>query len=478
MSKKNIIPLILSGGSGSRLWPLSRKSFPKQFLPLFDHKTLFNLTLDRIKKFDKFSLDDLLIISNVDYRDLVKTELSGLEGFNITTLYEPLSKNTAPAVTISCLKAQDLYSDEAYILIMPSDHLIEDNLSFKDSIYKGIKLVDKETLIFFGIHPTKPHTGYGYIKYRDDGDYPRVEEFIEKPDLNHAEKFLKDKNYLWNAGIFLVNAEKFISLIKQVDPKFLENCKLSLEFSKKEKNEIFLNEDFFSKLKSISVDHLIMEKINLLNFKAKTIGIESGWDDMGSWDSVFERSPKDENGNHQSDKVLNHNSTDNLIISSNRKIVTSGIKDTLVIDTPDALLVSTKDQSENMKDILEKLSLSDENLVDNPAKVIRPWGSFETLSEDKNYKIKRLTVNPGHKLSKQKHEFRSETWTLISGEGIVTLDDKEIILKEGQSIMIPVGTIHRLENNKEQLLEIIEVQTGTYFGEDDITRYDDIYGRN
>ena len=255
MSKKNIIPLILSGGSGSRLWPLSRKSFPKQFLPLFDHKTLFNLTLDRIKKFDKFSLDDLLIISNVDYRDLVKTELSGLEGFNITTLYEPLSKNTAPAVTISCLKAQDLYSDEAYILIMPSDHLIEDNLSFKDSIYKGIKLVDKETLIFFGIHPTKPHTGYGYIKYRDDGDYPRVEEFIEKPDLNHAEKFLKDKNYLWNAGIFLVNAEKFISLIKQVDPKFLENCKLSLEFSKKEKNEIFLNEDFFSKLKSISVDH-------------------------------------------------------------------------------------------------------------------------------------------------------------------------------------------------------------------------------
>ena len=220
------------------------------------------------------------------------------------------------------------------------------------------------------------------------------------------------------------------------------------------------------------------KKINLLNIKSKVIGIKAGWDDMGSWDSVFERSPKDENGNHQSDKVLNHNSTDNLIISSNRKIVTSGIKDTLVIDTPDALLVSTKDQSENMKDILEKLSLSDENLVDNPAKVIRPWGSFETLSEDKNYKIKRLTVNPGHKLSKQKHEFRSETWTLISGEGIVTLDDKEIILKEGQSIMIPVGTIHRLENNKEQLLEIIEVQTGTYFGEDDITRYDDIYGRN
>jgi mannose-1-phosphate guanylyltransferase/mannose-6-phosphate isomerase len=478
MSKKKIIPLILSGGSGSRLWPLSRKSFPKQFLPLFDEKTLFHQTLNRINQFDDLSLEDAIVISNIDYRELVNTELQSIDASNVKTLYEPFARNTAAAVTVSCLQLQDLYVDEAYILVMPSDHLIENELSFQDSITEGINLVDNETIIFFGIKPLKPHTGYGYIKHTNKGKYPEVEKFTEKPSIDEAKQYLEDKNYLWNAGIFLVNANHFISLVERVDAKFLQACKLSLELARKAEGETYLNEEAFSKLESISVDYMIMEKIDSLKFSSKVIEINAGWDDMGSWDSVFDKLPKDELGNYISDGVSNHNSKNNLIISAFKKIVVAGVRDLLVIDTPDALLISAKEQSEYMKEILDTLSSNDQKLIDDHAKVIRPWGSFETISEGENYKIKRLTVNPGHKLSKQKHEFRSEAWTLISGEGIVTLDEEEILLKEGQSIVIPVGSIHRLENNNKTLLELIEVQTGTYFGEDDITRYDDIYGRS
>ena len=477
MSKKKIIPLILSGGSGSRLWPLSRKSFPKQFLPLFKEKSLFHRTLIRLEEFNELSLDDAIIVSNIAYEELVNKELKGFEANNVTTLYEPFSKNTAAAITISCLQSQSLYPDGAYVLVMPSDHLIEDDISFQNSLYEGKKIVDKDTIIFFGIRPSKPHTGYGYIKHSNKGKYPEVTKFTEKPDIVEAKQFLQEKNYLWNAGIFLVHTKHFISLVQQVDTNFLQTCKLSLDLASREKNAIYLDEDSFSGLESISVDYMIMEKINALKFSSKVIGIDSGWDDMGSWDSVFDRLPKDELSNHISDGVLNHNSKNNLIISANRKIVTSGVNDLLVIDTPDALLISAKEQSEHMKDILEKLSSSHQGLINDPPKVLRPWGSFETLSEGKNYKVKSLTVNPGQKLSKQKHEFRSETWTLISGKGIVTLDEEEFILCEGQSIVIPVGSIHRLENNTKTLLELIEVQTGSYFGEDDITRYDDIYGR-
>ncbi len=478
MSKKKIVPLILSGGSGSRLWPLSRESLPKQFLPLFEEKTLFHKTLSRLKKFDKLSLEDAVVISNINYRELVYSELEKIDATNVKTIYEPLSKNTAAAITAACLQVKDLHLEEAYVLAMPSDHLIEDELSFQESIYEGINLVDNETIIFFGIEPIKPHTGYGYIKYSNQGKYLEVEKFTEKPNIDEAKQFLKDKNYLWNAGIFLVNVDHFISLVESLDAEFLENCKLSLEKSHKVKEETYLEQQSFSRLESISVDYMIMERIDSLKFSSKVIGIQSGWDDMGSWDSVFDRLPKDEHDNHSNERVLNFNSTNNLIISDNKQIVASGVKDLLIVDTPDALLISAKQQSEYMKEILEELSLEDEKLITDPAKVLRPWGSFEIISEGENYKIKRLIVNPGHKLSKQKHKFRSETWTLISGEGLVTLDEEELIFHEGQSVVIPAGCIHRLENNKKNLLELIEVQTGTYFGEDDITRYDDVYGRS
>ena len=475
--EKKTIPLILSGGSGSRLWPLSRKNYPKQFLPIFENESLFSKTLNRLDNFRNYSFPPSMIITSKDHRELIKKELSNLSSQDIVTLYEPIQRNTAAAITVSCLECEKIYGPDTYVLVLPSDHIFLDNKSLEKSILEGIELADEKTIVFFGIKPDKAHTGYGYIRYQKDVTLSKVEEFIEKPALEDAQKFFKDESYLWNAGIFLVNCSYFLSLIRQINNKFYKQCESSLEFSRREKNEVFLNEENYNRLENISVDYMIMEKINDLNFDSKVIPIDAGWDDMGSWDSVFSFLPKDHDGNNNSDQVSNYGSSKNLVLSNN-KVVTLGIKDTIIVNTNDVLFVSSKNQSENLRHALEDLSTIDSGLVNDAPKTQRPWGFFENLIENDAFKIKLLSVNPNQKLSKQSHKFRAETWTIISGEATITLDKKVFVISAGESVHIPLGSIHRLENKGTVTLELIEVQTGSYFGEDDITRYDDIYGRN
>ena len=477
MRSKEVLPIILCGGSGTRLWPLSRESFPKQFLSLnfTEGKTLLQKTQIRISKLN--NIKPPIMICNEDHRFIVAEQMREINIKASSIILEPFGRNTAPAIVVSALKSLEIYEDP-YLLILSSDHQIENEEKFLKAVQKGLEYAEKNVLVTFGVVPNSPETGYGYIKSKETLNYTslkasKIERFIEKPDKSSAERFIKDKRFTWNSGIFLFKANQIIKEINQFSPDIKEYCKKSLDRNLVDLDFQRLDKKYFCKCPNVSIDIAIMEKTQ----NAYVLPLNAGWSDIGSWEFVWKISTKNREGNVIQGNVITKDTLDSLLISNNRLITTIGVKDLIVIETSDAILVSNKNKSQQVKEIVQKLK--EEKITEGVEhkKSFRPWGDYESIARDKRWQVKLINVKPGEKLSLQKHNYRSEHWIVVLGTAKVEIEEKTSILHENQSTYIPFGKKHRLSNAGEIDLKIIEIQCGTYLGEDDIERFEDSYGR-
>ncbi len=450
--------LILAGGSGTRLWPLSREYYPKQFIKLFDGKSLFQKTVERALIFS--DPEDVYVVTNDKHKFMVIDQISeiGVDIPQDNIITEPYAKNTLPAIYYGITRI--LQHGTAKVAVLPSDHLIEVNEKYEEAFMKAEKLADKY-LVTFGVKPTKPHTGYGYIKPGDLLDYGyRVEKFVEKPDLETAKTYLKE-GYLWNSGMFLFDTRVFT-----------EECRKHAAEIVQALEEDDINEAY-QKVPEISIDYGLMEKTD----RAAVVPLETFWSDVGSFDALYEVMDKNTDGNAVSGECISIDSKNNLLYSE-RLIAAVGVDDLIVIDTKDAVLVCSKKNSQKVKDIVNRLKERNDKRAEFHRTVYRPWGSFTVLEEGQFYKIKRVTVLPKRRLSLQMHHHRSEHWVVVRGTAKVIIGDKEFLLRSGESTFVPSGIKHRLENPGLLPLEVIEVQIGEYLGEDDIVRFQDDFGRS
>ena len=477
MKKGRILPIILCGGTGTRLWPLSRASFPKQYLEINkeDSISFFQRTIIRIKNYE--SIGNPIVICNEEHRFIVAEQLRKINIKPEAILLEPVGKNTAPAITVACLKAIEKNLDPS-LLVLPADHIIEDTNTFIKVIDKALDEVKRGKVITFGITPSKPETGFGYIESEKELDTKelngeKIINFIEKPDLETAKKLVRDKKFSWNSGIFFFKAEVFLKELIKYKPNMYKLCKksllnntLDLDFQRIEANS-------FSSCENISVDKAIMEKTNL----GMVYPLKAGWNDVGSWQSMWEVSEKDKLGNSIIGKVITDNVKNSYLRSENRLIVALGIEDTIVVETTDAILIAKKDQTQFVKNIVKRLEIEKKPEANTHKTIFRPWGYYSSISEGKNWQVKKIIVKPNESLSLQKHNYRSEHWVVVSGTAFVEINDEEKFLNKNESCYIPLGSKHRLSNRGEEILTLIEVQSGSYFGEDDIIRFSDKYGR-
>lgn len=465
-----ITPFILSGGSGKRLWPLSRSLFPKQFIKINNKNSYFQDVLSRVN--DKKIYNKANIICNIENRFLVKDQSNEIDIQLDKIILEPTGKNTAASAIVSAFYSK---KDEL-ILLLPSDHVINNKKRFNESIKKGIDDAVNGNIVLFGIKPDSPETGYGYISIKNNIKNKSflIEKFIEKPDLQNAKKLYKKNNIFWNSGIFLFKSSTILSESENYCPSIMRNVKYAKknQIIDHEYNLLDLKE--FNKIKPISIDYSIIQKSKLL----KMCKLDVKWSDMGSWESYWKNHNKDKNNNFIAGKNINENCENSLIFSDKQFTVTSGLKDLIVASISDSLLVMKKSESNNLSRIIDKLDPKKYNEIEISTKSFRPWGSYEILKESSNFKVKELTINPKSSISLQKHIKRSEHWIVVEGEVIATKGKREIKLKKNRSIDIKAGEIHRLKNNSNKQCKIIEVQTGNYLGEDDIIRYEDTYNRN
>ena len=473
----NIIPLILCGGSGSRLWPLSRESYPKQFLSISneDNLSLLQKTIQRIQPLK--NLEKPILVCNEQHRFIVAEQLREININEFIILLEPLGRNTAPAVTLGALKALEIEEDPT-LLVLSADHEIKNVEKFISVINCGYEYSKKNKLVTFGILPTSPETGYGYIKaskpFSNKLEGYDIETFLEKPDLETAKEFIKDNKFTWNSGIFMFKAQEIIKEINYFSPDILNCCKEAI-------NKSIIDLDFqridklsFEKCENISIDNSIMEKTS----RGLVIPLDVGWSDVGSWEVVWDTSKKDKKGNFTVGKVILDNTKNSYIRSDNRLIVGIDLCDLIVVETRDAILISNKKSSQKVKNIVNYLNKSKIPEGQSHTKVYRPWGHYLSVVESNRWQVKLIQVKPGEKLSLQMHHHRSEHWVVVSGTAKVEIDDKVEILSENQSVYIPLGSKHRLSNPGKIFLTLIEVQSGSYVGEDDIVRFEDIYGRS
>ncbi len=458
--------LVLAGGSGTRLWPLSRGGYPKQFLKLQGNRSLLQQTVERLLKIVR--PEDLIIITCEKYKFHVKTHLSGLEGYHL--LLEPLGRNTAPAIAYGLCYAKEHLGvgPEETFLVCPSDHVINPEEDFVKTVKAAEQIAQKGYLVTFGLTPSHPETGYGYIKAGDKLDGAeinayKVDRFTEKPDLKTAQSYLAEGGYFWNAGIFLFCLESAEREIRQQAPEIYALYEQG--FAKLHQN--------FAQMPEISIDYAIMERSK----KVATVPLNLTWNDIGSWDALFALMEKDEQGNVKRGRIVSFDTQDTMIMGDKRLITTIGIKDLLVVETPDALLLVKKGQTQAVSKLVQYLKAHNYPEAEEHVITYRPWGSYTVLEEGPRYKIKRIVVNPGASLSLQMHYHRSEHWVVVRGTARVTIGDKEHFLHENESVFVPKSTKHRLENPGKIPLEIIEVQNGEYLGEDDIVRFEDVYGR-
>jgi len=471
-----LVPVILSGGAGTRLWPVSRRAHPKPFMELVDGETLAEKTLLRAKAVAGNS--PIFTVTSRDYyfytRDLY-IDLQGKPG-NEKFLLEPMGRNTAPAIALAALCIQEFMGQDAILLVMPADHLIADLRNFEIAVSEAVRLSGEGHLVTFGIHPTHPETGYGYIRQGDalttNGGY-RVAEFVEKPDEATAIRYLESGEYHWNSGMFCFQAGTFLTSLAQHAPDVLAAANKVWEATDKSQSPIEFPSELFSRCPSISVDYAVMERAE----NTAVVVSEFGWSDIGSWKAISELYESDEAGNRISGKAVTVGSTDCFIQSKDRIIAAVGVKDLVIVDAGDAVLVADRNQAQDVKQVVEQLAELKHEAVHFHKTVHRPWGSFTILEDADDCKVKRLVVKPGQVLSLQMHHRRSEHWTVVQGTAKVRLGDEEFLLEANESTFIPIETLHRLENPGDQDVHLIEVQTGDYFGEDDIVRYEDIYGR-
>ena len=467
-----ITPVILSGGSGTRLWPLSRKQYPKQYLPLAGDNTMLQETILRLNGLD--NLTDSIIICNADHRFLVAEQCQQIGIKNPTILLEPVGRNTAPAIAAAVLQSLK-GSDDSTLLVLSADHVIQDIDAFHKAINIASQQAQSGKLVTFGIVPTDANTGYGYIRSSKESDngVHRVEEFVEKPNLKTAEFYLEQGSYLWNSGMFMFQARAFIEELSTHAPNIVILVNNAVNNAVQDLDFIRLDRQAFESSPSDSIDYALMEKSD----NVVVVPLDAQWNDIGSWSALHDIGTKDTNGNVIKGDVITQDTTNTYINANHHMVATIGVDNLIIVDTPDATFIATQDKAQEVKSIVESLQAKgrDEGVMHR--KVFRPWGWYDSIESDKHFQVKRLHVNPGAKLSLQMHHKRAEHWVVVSGTATAINGEEVLTLKEGDSTYIPIGTTHGLENKTNEQLEIIEVQSGTYLGEDDIVRFEDIYGR-
>ena len=466
-----ILPVIMAGGTGSRLWPLSRQLNPKQFLKLCGDSTLLQQTLSRL---DGLHTSAPSIICNEDHRFMVAEQLRQLTVKNASILLEPVGRNTAPAIALAALNATRNGQDPV-MLVLAADHFIADQSAFQQAVKEAEELALQDKLVTFGIVPTQPETGYGYIQRGSalpEQGY-QVARFVEKPDSATAQGYLDSGDYYWNSGMFMFKASVYLQALQEFRSDILDACKRAFEAGSQDLDFVRVDAAAFADCPDDSIDYAVMEKTR----DAAVIPLDAGWSDIGSWSALWEIGTTDEQGNVCKGDVLNIGSSNSLVYAESKLVATVGVDNLVVVETKDAVLVAHKDRVQDVKKVVEAIKNDGRHEHMNHREVYRPWGVYDSIENGERYQVKRITVKPGAKLSVQMHHHRAEHWVVVSGTARVTIGDKTFLVTENESTFIPIGEVHALENPGKIPLELIEVQSGSYLGEDDIVRFEDKYGR-
>jgi mannose-1-phosphate guanylyltransferase/mannose-6-phosphate isomerase len=463
-----ILPVILSGGSGTRLWPLSREAYPKQFLPLVGDVTMLQATWNRVAA---IAGKAPIVVANQEHRFMAAEQLRECNVTPQALILEPIGRNTAPAIAIAALQALAT-GEDALLLVVPSDHVVRDDTAFHAAVKQAAVAADAGKLVTFGIVPTAPETGYGYIKAHVGEGVRGVDRFVEKPNLETAQQYVASGEYYWNSGMFLFKASRYLQELEALQPAILSACRTALDKASRDTDFIRLDADAFAASPNDSIDYAVMEK----TADAAVVPLDAGWNDVGSWSALWEVSDKDADGNACHGDVIALDCRNSYAYGT-RLIAMVGLEDVVVVETDDAVFVGHKDRVQDVKEIVGLIKRDGRSEAAAHRKVYRPWGAYDSIDNGARFQVKRITVNPGATLSLQMHHHRAEHWIVVSGTAEVTRGDDVILLTENQSTYIPLGVTHRLKNPGKLPLELIEVQSGSYLGEDDIVRFEDQYGR-
>jgi mannose-1-phosphate guanylyltransferase / mannose-6-phosphate isomerase len=473
-ARSSAIPIILSGGSGTRLWPLSRKNLPKQFLALSGTTTLFQQTVERTQVLAYIGAP--IVVCSEEHRFLVAEQLRALNVEGASILLEPMPRNTAPAIALGAWQALARDTD-ATLLVLPADHLIGDTDSFAEAVGKALPMAEQGWLVTFGIRPETPETGFGYIKRADaigEGGF-RVERFVEKPDATKAKEYVDSGNYAWNSGMFLFKASRYLEELQQHVPAMYAASKAAFDQAKIDLDFVRIDTDAFATSPDNSIDYAVMEK----TARAAVVPVSCAWSDIGSWDALWAASERDRDGNRLEGDVIAIDSHNCFVRGTDRRLVAAlGLEDIVIVDTPDAVLVAPRARVQDVKHLVDRIKADGRQEHMFHRKVYRPWGNYDSIDMGDRFQVKRITVKPGAALSLQKHHHRAEHWVIVSGTAEITRDKEVFLLAENESTFLPVGAVHRLRNPGKVSLELIEVQSGSYLGEDDIVRLEDVYGRS
>ncbi|EHN2288686.1 mannose-1-phosphate guanylyltransferase/mannose-6-phosphate isomerase [Escherichia coli] len=469
-----LLPVIMAGGTGSRLWPMSRELYPKQFLRLYGQRSMLQETVLRL---DDVDAREPVVICNQEHRFLVAEQLRQINKLSHNIILEPVGRNTAPAIALAALSAIE-NGDDPILLVLAADHIINNKLAFHQAIKSAFKFALQGRLVTFGIVPTGPETGYGYIhrgqeETLDEQIAYQVSRFVEKPNKETAESYIASGEYYWNSGMFMFRAKKYLEELEKFRPDILDACKAAIQGCKESDEFIKVDRDLFIACPDESVDYAVMEKTT----DAVVVGLDADWSDVGSWSALWEVSPKDGKGNVLTGDTFLHNANNCYINTDEKLIAAIGVDDLVIINTKDAVLVVNKDQVQDVKKVVEYLKANHRSEYKRHREIYRPWGRCDVVVQTERFNVNRITVKPGAAFSMQMHHHRTEHWVILSGTGEVTIKDQKFLLTENQSTFIPIGAQHRLENPGKIPLELLEIQSGSYLGDDDIIRIKDQYGR-
>ena len=481
--KNTLVPVILCGGSGTRLWPLSRETYPKQFLALAGEHTMLQDTALRLQGLpDSVALDaSPIVVCNAEHRFLAAGQLAGVGIAHARIVLEPVGRNTAPALTLAALQARAGGADPI-LLAMPADHVITDRAALHTAVVQAHAVASQGAMVTFGIVADRPETGYGYIQRGAAHlhDSYRIASFAEKPDAATAQRYLDSGEYLWNSGLFMVRASVWLHALAHCRADILQACEQAMAQAVRDLDFVRPDTAAFAACPSDSIDYAVMERLPVrpdLDIPACVLPLQAGWSDLGAWDALWDVSVRDSGNNATVGDAVLHDCTDSLLLANSRLVAGVGLHNIVVIETPDAVLVADKSQTQSVKHIVARLKAQGHALANTHRKIHRPWGWYDSIDGGERFQVKRIVVNPGASLSLQKHHHRAEHWVVVSGTAEITNGDKVLLLTENQSTYIPLGEVHRLANPGAIPLEIIEVQSGSYLGEDDIVRFEDYYGR-